>query len=159
MRFTRLRDLAGLALVAGLVSWLVIRQLYGDLPPFPVFVPVSLAVLAAVEAVLGFQLRARIARRPGTTRVHPLVAARAVALAKASSLVGALATGFWAGLVAYTLPERGYLAAAGADSRTGIVGMACGLLLAGAGLWLEHCCRTPGERPDNADDPPAQRAA
>ncbi len=155
MRFTRVRDLVGLAVAAGLVSWLVIRQVYGELPAFPVFVPVSLAVLAAVEVVLGLQLRARIARRPGTTPVPPLTAARAVALAKASSLVGALATGFWAGLLGYTLPNQDFLAAAGSDTRTGLVGVACGGLLTGAGLWLEHCCRAP-RRPD--DDPAARPA-
>ncbi len=148
-----MRDLVGLALAAGLVSWLVIRQVYGQLPTFPVFVPVSLAVLAAVEVVLGLQLRARIARRPGTTPVPPLIAARAVALAKASSLVGALATGCWAGLLGYTLPNQDFLAAAGADTRTGIVGVACGVVLTGAALWLEHCCRAPRCPDDQAARP------
>lgn len=148
MRFTRIRDLLGLALAAGLISWLVLRQVYGDLPTFPVYVPVSLLVLAAVELVLGVQLRSRIARRPGTTPVPPLTAARAVALAKASSLVGALATGFWAGLLAYTVPHQDFLAAAGSDTRTGIVGVACALALTAAALWLEHCCRAP-RRPDD----------
>ncbi|MEJ7702793.1 MAG: DUF3180 family protein [Geodermatophilaceae bacterium] len=50
--------------------------------------PLSLAVLAVVEFVLGAQLRSRIGRRPGTAPVLPLIAARAVALAKATSLVG-----------------------------------------------------------------------
>lgn len=145
-----MRDLAGLTLVAAVVSWLVIRQVYGELPPFPVFVPVSLVALAAVEVLLGLQLRARIAHRPGTKPVEPLTAARAVALAKASSLVGALATGFWAGLLVYTLPNQDFLAAAGSDTRTGIVGVACGVALTAAGLWLEHCCRAP-RRPDDQD--------
>lgn len=153
MRFTRVRDLVALAVAAGLVSWLVIRQVYGDLPPFPAFVPVSLVVLAAVEAVLGGQLRSRIQRRPGTAPVQPLVAARAVALAKASSLVGAAAAGFWCGLLLYTLPNVDFLAAAGPDTRTGVVGVSCAVALACAGLWLEHCCRTP-QRPD--DDEPAR---
>lgn len=126
-----------------MISWLVIRQLYGDLPPFPAFVPLSLAVLAVVEFVLGRQLRARISRRPGTTRVQPLVAARAVALAKATSLVGAAAVGFWAGLLLYVVPNIDFLAVAGADARTGIIGVVCALALVGAGLWLEHSCRTP----------------
>lgn len=156
MRFTRVRDLAGLVAVAALVSWLVVRQLYGELPLFPVFVPVSLAVLAAVEAVFGFQLRARIARRPGTEPVQPLVAARAVALAKASSLVGAVALGAWAGLLAYTVPNLDFLAAASSDTRTGVVGVACSAALVGAALWLEHCCRTP--RGPEDDDPPAARS-
>ncbi|CAN5310879.1 DUF3180 domain-containing protein [soil metagenome] len=155
MRFTRIQDLLGLAAVVAVVSWLVIRQVYGDLPPLPAFVSLSLLALAVVEIALGLQLRARIARRPGTEPVQPLVAARAVALAKASSLVGAAATGFWAGLLAHTVPNLGFLAAAGDDTRTGVVGVLCGLTLVGGGLWLEHCCRTP-DRPD--DDEPARPA-
>ncbi len=151
MRFTRLRDLVALAAVAALVSWLVIRQLYGDLPPFPAYVPLSLAVLALVELVLGWQLRSRIDRRPGTTPVQPLVAARAVALAKATSLVGAAAAGCWAGLLLYTLPNQDFLAVAAADSRTAVIGVLCSLAVVGAGLWLEYCCRTP----DRPDDEPA----
>lgn len=154
MRFTRVRDLLGLAAVVALVSWLVIRQLYGDLPPLPAFVSLSLVVLAAVEVVLGLQLRARILRRPGTDLVQPLLAARAVALAKASSLAGAAATGFWAGLLAFTVPNLGFLAAASADTRTGVVGVLCGVALVGGGLWLEHCCRAP-DRPDDESARPA----
>lgn len=155
MRFTRVRDLAGLTAVVALVSWLVIRQLYGDLPPFPAFVPLSLTILAAVEVVLGAQLRSRIGRRPGTTPLQPLVAVRAVALAKASSLVGAAAAGFWAGLLLHVVPNIDFLAAAGPDARTGAIGVVCALALAGAGLWLEYSCRAP-DRPD--DDEPARPA-
>ena len=155
MRFTRVRDLVGLAAVAALISWLVIRQLYGDLPPFPAFVPLSLAVLAVVEFVLGRQLRDRISRRPGTTRVQPLVAVRAVALAKATSLVGAAAAGFWAGLLLYVVPNIDFLAVADADARTGVIGVVCALVLVGAGLWLEYSCRAP-DRPN--DDEPASPA-
>lgn len=155
MRLTRIRDLFFLVVVAAVVSWLVIRQIYGDLPPFPAFVPLSLAILALVEFVLGWQLRSRISRRPGTAPVQPLVAARAVALAKASSLVGAAAAGFWSGLLLHVVPNVDFLAVAGADSRTGAVGVLCALSLVGAGLWLEYCCRAP-DRPD--DEELARRA-
>lgn len=155
MRFTRVRDLAGYAAAALLITWPVVRQVYGSLPPFPVVLPVSLGILAAVEAAYGTQLRARIQRRPGTARVPPLVAARAVALAKASSIVGAVAVGSWGGLLAHTLPQVGFLAAAGPDTVTGAVGVACGAGLAAAGLWLEHCCRTPGRPEDERGEPAA----
>lgn len=147
MTFTRIRDLVGYAAAALLITWLVVRQVYGSLPPFPVLVPVSLGLLAGVEVVHGSQLRARIQRRPGTAPVPLLVAARSVALAKASSIVGAVAVGCWGGLLAHTAPKVGYLAAAGPDTVTAVVGVACGAALGAAGLWLEHCCRTP-ERPD-----------
>lgn len=145
--FTRTRDLIALGVVVALLSWIVIRQVYGDLPPLRPALPISLVVLAAAEVGYGRLLKAGIARRPGTIPVQPLVAARVVALAKASSLVGAAATGFWTGLLLHTVPNLNYLAAASGDTRTGVIGVVCGLLLVGGALWLEHCCRAP-RRPD-----------
>jgi hypothetical protein len=140
---TRLRDLAAIAVVAAALSWLAVRQYYGDLPRLHWFVPLSLALLAFVEVLAGSQLRARIRRRPGTEPVHPLVAARSVALAKASAIVGAAMLGVWAGVLIYTLPRLGYLAAAGDDTRTAVVGVVAAAALTAAALWLEFCCRTP----------------
>ena len=57
------------------------------------------------------------ARRPGTRPVQPLVAARAVLVAKASALAGAIMAGAWAGLLAYVLPRSGDVAAAGGRHR------------------------------------------
>lgn len=147
---TKVRDLAGYAVAAGLLSWLVVRQWYGDLPRLSWFVPLSPALLALAEAIAGGRLRAGIRRRPGARPVRPLVAARSVALAKASSLVGALMLGLWGGLVAYALGQLTYLAAAPADARTAGVGIVAALCLVGAALWLEWCCRTP-RTPDNQD--------
>jgi hypothetical protein len=84
--------------------------------------------------------------------VVPLVVARLAALAKASSMGAAVCLGIYAALLAYTLPERDRLAAAGPDalvSGTGVVG---GLLLAAAALVLERACRTPD--PPGAPDRP-----
>jgi hypothetical protein len=140
---TRVRDLLAIAVIAAALSWLAVRTWYGDLPKLHWFVPLSLALLAFVEVVTGTQLRARIRRRPGTVPVPPLAAARALALAKASAIVGAGMTGLWAGLLLFTLPKLSYLAAAGDDSRTGSIGVVAGLALVGGALWLEFCCRTP----------------
>lgn len=148
---TRVRDLTGYALAAGLIGWLVVRQWYGDLPRLSWFLPLSLALLALAEAIAGAQLRARIRRRPGTRPVHPIVAARSVALAKASSLVGALMLGLWGGLLAYVLPKLDFLAAAGSDARTAGVGIGASVALVAAALWLEWCCRAP-TAPDDRDD-------
>ncbi|MCP2257921.1 Protein of unknown function (DUF3180) [Streptoalloteichus tenebrarius] len=152
MRFTRARDLVWVALVAGVVTHLVVRLAYGSLPALPTFAGVTLFLLAVVEVVLGFALRARIHRRPGTRPVQPLTAARSVALAKASSLLGALMVGVWAGVLGYVLPRRGDLASAARDSTTAIIGVVCALLLLGAALWLEYCCKTP-EGPEDRDAP------
>jgi hypothetical protein len=140
---TRLRDLAALAVVAGVLCWLVVRQWYGSLPRLHWFVPLSLGVLAVAELISGAQLRARIRRSPGTEPVDPLVAARQLALAKASALVGAAMLGGWAGLLAYLLPKLSTVTAARGDAVTSGVGVVCAALLVGGALWLEYCCRTP----------------
>jgi hypothetical protein len=144
---TRVRDLLAIAVVATGFGWLAVREWYGNLPQLRWFVPLSLALLAFAEVLAGTQLRARIRRRPGTEPVQPLVAARMLALAKASAIVGAAMTGLWAGLLLFTVPKLDYLAAAGNDTRTGVIGVVAALGLVGAALWLEFCCRTP-EPPD-----------
>jgi hypothetical protein len=66
-----------------------------------------------------------------------------LALAKASAIVGAAMVGVWVGLLLYVLPRLDYLAAAGNDTRTGVVGLVASATLVAAALWLEYSCRTP----------------
>jgi Protein of unknown function (DUF3180) len=148
---TRPRDLFAIALVTAVLANLLVRLGYGSLPQIPLFAGATLGVLGAAEAVGGNMLRARIRRRPGTLPVQPLVAARAVLLAKASSLAGAIMTGVWGGLLAHVLPLAGEVTAAGSDSVAGTVGILCALGLVAGALWLEHCCRTPDDPGDEPD--------
>ncbi|MDT7784174.1 MAG: hypothetical protein QOF58_2593 [Pseudonocardiales bacterium] len=147
MRFTRPRDLATIAIIAGLLTHLVLRLAYDSLPPLPRASGSTLLAIAAAELWLAFSLRARIQRKPGARPVQPLTAARAVVLAKASSVLGALMFGAWAGLLIYTIPVRDEFAAAGNDLFAGVVGMVSAIGLTAAALWLEHCCKTPTETP------------
>ncbi|HUQ57973.1 DUF3180 domain-containing protein [Lentzea sp.] len=149
MRFTRSRDLAAVAIIAGILAHLLLRLSYDTLPPLPVLAGSTLVVIAVVEVVLAFSLRARIQRRPGARPVQPLTAARAVALAKASSVLGALMFGAWAGLLIFVIPVRDSFPAASNDLVAAVVGMISALLLAAAALWLEHCCKTPTESSGN----------
>lgn len=151
MHPTRKRDLVLIAVGAGVIAWVVIRAAYGSLPTLRWFVPLSIGALAVIEATLGVQLRARIQRHRGAAMVDPLVAARAVALAKASSIVGAIMAGVWGGLLVYAVPRRDMLAAARSDTVVGAVGIVAAVALVGAALWLEHCCRTPDQ--DDRDLP------
>jgi hypothetical protein len=153
MRFTRIRDLVAVAVIAGVLVHLLVRLAYGSLPPLPTLAGITLLILAVIELVLGFNLRARINRKPGAAPVQPLTAARAVALAKASSLVGAIMVGAWAGVLGYVVPRRTEVAAAANDTPSGIVGVMCSAALVGAALWLEYCCKTP-ERPEDEDEYP-----
>lgn len=153
MRFTRARDLATACVVAIVVVYLAVRLLYGSLPPLPPLAGVTLLVLAIVEAALGTSLRGRIRRmaegRPVDGKpLQPLTVARAVALAKASSLLGAIMLGAWVGVLAYLLPLRTELSAAANDVPSGIIGVVCSIALIAAALWLEYCCRAPRDRGD-----------
>ena len=147
---TNPRDLAALTVAFAVISWLLVHRWYGSLPSLRWYVPISLAILGVAEFISGFQLRARIRRRPGVLPIDPLVAARQLALAKASALVGAGMLGAWTGLLIYLLPRRSTLAAASSDTVTATLGMISGAILVGAALWLEYCCRTP-KPPDSAD--------
>ncbi len=151
---TRPRHLLAIALVVAVLANLVFRLFYGSLPGFPLLGGMTLGVLGIAEAIGGRALRARIRRKPGTTPVQPLVAARAVLLAKASSVAGAVVGGGWLGLLVFTVPQAGTIQAAASDTAAAAVGLACALVLVGGALWLEYCCRTP----DDPDDPGPPRA-
>lgn len=140
---TRLRDLLGYAAGVALVAWLALRRWYGDIPGLTWFVPLSLLLLAVAETLAANDLRARIRGARDAPPLRPLVAARMLALAKASSLVGAVMLGIWAGLLVYVLPKRDFLAAARTDTATGLVGVGCAAALIAAALWLEFSCRAP----------------
>lgn len=155
MHFTRARDLVVTGLVAAGVVFLLMRVAYGDLPPLPTFAGVTLLVLGVVEVALGASLRSRIRKPEGGRPVQPLTAARAVALAKASSLLGAIMLGAWLGILVYLLPRRAEVAAAADDLPSAVVGLGCAAALIAAALYLEWCCRTPR---DQDNQPPEYRS-
>jgi hypothetical protein len=144
-------------------SWLLVRSVYGELPPLHWWLPTPLAVLAVAEAVGARTLRTRLralrearsARAPVATSdsrpvrpVEPLLVARLAVLAQASAYVGALFTGVWAGVMAHVGPAVGRLQAAGGDAVTAIIGIACSVALVVAALWLESVCKVPPETKD-----------
>lgn len=146
MRPTRPADLILVGLIAAVAVHLLVRTSYGSMPRLPLLAGVTLLVLAVAEVLVGNALQARIRRRPGTRPVQPLAAARAVVLAKASSLTGAIMAGAWLGVLAYVLPLRSEIAVAADDMASAAVGLVCALALVGGALWLERCCRTPDDR-------------
>lgn len=145
---TRVRDLSAIAAVVAVVVFVLVRVSYGSMPPLPILAGVVLYVLAALEVVIAFVVRSRVNDREiGAHRgqLHPITAARVLALAKASAILGALATGVWAGILAYLLTRQSELSAAREDLPSAIVGLIGGVLLAIAALWLEYCCRAPDD--------------
>ena len=150
MTFTRARDLVVAAVIAGVLVNLLLRLSYGDVPTLPQLAGTTLLFFAIAEVVLGNTLRARIQQRPGSRPVQALTAAKAVVLAKASSLAGAITGGAWLGVLSYVLPLRSQLASAASDTLTALIGALCAAALVAAALWLEYCCRTPNG-PDDTD--------
>lgn len=137
---------AGMAAAA--VAWLLISGFYADIPRLPWLPVATLAGLAVLEAYAAASTRARIDQKPGRERVNPLVVARYVVLAKASSLAGSIFAGFYAGVTIFLLIER--TRAAYDDLPAAVGGLVAALALVGAALWLERSCRVP-ERPDEDD--------
>jgi len=145
---------AALALLAG---WLLVSQFYGEtLPRLTLYPSFTLILLAAGEGITARSTRSRIERKRGTEPVEPLMVARLAALAKASSLAGALLAGGYAGILGWAYFQRDWLAAAADAVPTAAVGMVASVLLVGAGLWLENACRIPKGPDDDAeaDAPP-----
>ncbi|WP_405179290.1 DUF3180 domain-containing protein [Nocardia sp. NBC_01377] len=149
---TRVLDLVADFLVATIAAWIATRVAYSSFPPISVLAGASLYPVAAIEVALAFVIRARVNDREigdGRHQLHPITVARAVALAKASAHVGAIASGIWLGFLFWVFPQRGTLRAATADSPGAIVGLLAGAALVGAALWLEYCCRAPEDPTDD----------
>jgi uncharacterized protein (DUF983 family) len=155
MRPTSVSVLVVAALAAAAVGWLMLSIFKYSLVPLLPWSPVIvLAAIATVEGVLAQNTSARIQRKPGTARVDPLAVARYVALAKASSVVGALWAGYSASLLTWLATET--TQEARDDRPVAIAGLVVGALLVVAALWLERACRVPPD-PDRQDDNDADR--
>lgn len=149
---TKLRDLVVIAVIVAVTAWILVRYNYGSLPPMPLLAGLVLYILAALEVVIAFIVRNRVASRDvGRARgqLHPLTAARVLALAKASAILGAIAAGVWTGLLLFLLTQHD-LSAADHDRPGAIIGLVGGIVLVVAALWLEYCCRAPDDPTDDA---------
>jgi hypothetical protein len=150
---TRKRDLAAATVIAAILGYAAVRSAYHWFPPITIWTGLSLLGLAAVEAPWAFYVRSKIGDgkigdAPG--RLHPLAVARAVMISKASALVGALALGWWVGVLVFLLPKRDETFA-GANILGTVVAAVSALALVVAALWLQHCCESPDEPPEDAD--------
>lgn len=152
MTLTQPRQLIAAALVAGVLAYLGIRLAYGSLPRLPLLAGVTLLALALIDVVIAVLIRPRIKHQPGTEPVDALAAARMVALAKASSMAGAIMFGLWLGVLGFVLPLMTSVEAAGSDTGSAVIGLISAAALVGAGLWLENCLRNPDEPDEPLDD-------
>ncbi|WP_243791207.1 DUF3180 domain-containing protein [Saccharopolyspora gloriosae] len=152
MTFTQARQLMLAALIAAVLAYVGSRLAYGGLPRLPALAGATLLVIAVVDVLLAVALRPRIRRKPGTEPVDALPAARAVALAKASSMAGSIMGGVWIGLLGHLLPLQDTMQAARDDMTAAVIGLISALALVAAGLWLEHCLRNPDDPEEPYDD-------
>ncbi|MCW2901373.1 MAG: hypothetical protein JWO67_3638 [Streptosporangiaceae bacterium] len=150
MKATRPAVLTAIVVGVALVTWAVVRLAYVSLPPLPWTAVPTLLLLALGEAFTGITLRGRIAHKPDTKPVEPMVVARMAALAKASSHAAAVLAGVFGGFVLYlaasldkTTPRHDFFVSVGT--------FVAAVILVGAALVLEYCCRVPKE-PDEEQD-------
>ncbi|UBU13268.1 DUF3180 domain-containing protein [Nonomuraea gerenzanensis] len=151
MKPTHPGPLVGIVVVVALLTWLVIRPVYSDLPLMPWTAIPTVLLLAIGEAYSGWATRARIARKPGTKPVEPLAVARLAALAKASAYAGAVFGGVFAGFALHTAqlldretPRGEFFVVTGSF-------VSCVVLICAA-LYLEHSCRIPKEPEERTRD-------
>ncbi len=160
MSYTQVRHLLLAGAIAAIIVFGLVRVSYGSLPSLPLFAGATLLVVAAVDLGVALTLGARIQRREGRDPVEALTAARALALAKASSMAGAIMSGVWVGMLGYLAPQAAAVAEARSDSGAAVIGLISALLLLGAGLFLERRLRNPDEprdRDEAESDPGGHR--
>ncbi len=151
---TRPVTLVVLDVLSAVVAWLVIRVTFATWPLLPYSAIPALLFLAVGEALVGRNLKARLAGRRTGKPLEPIAVARVAALAKASSHAAAVFGGISAGFFVYvsgmldkSVPRHDALA-------SGFTVLSAVVLVLAA-LYLESCCRAPDKGQDeDRDEPP-----
>jgi hypothetical protein len=173
---TRLRALAATTALAMALSYVVLRlwDHLGTIPAVPISAPITLAVLAAAVFAVALGLRSRFAahrearlraatgqpaERPDrpVKPIDPLQAARALVLAKAAGLVGAVLGGAYGGY-ALLLVDRLDVDILRTRAITCGFAFLAGVALILAALLLERILRVPPESPATPSENLASRA-
>ncbi|MDH6568699.1 membrane protein DedA with SNARE-associated domain [Streptomyces sp. SAI-117] len=153
MRELRIRLLAGVFVVAGILSWAGARlwNSIGTLPSVPLAAPIVLALIAVVLMATALSIRARLKaqreRVPEAKGVDPLMAARAVVFGQASALVAALVSGMYGGTGVFLLEYLDIPARRDQAIYAGFSVIA-GIAVIAAAIFLERVCKLPED-----DDP------
>lgn len=160
LRELRVRTLAGLFLVAGVLSWSGARlwSALATLPRVPLAAPIVLALIAVVLLATALSIRARLKaqreRRPGAKGVDPLMAARAVVFAHASALVAALVSGMYGGTGVFLLESLDIPARRDQAVYAGFSVLA-GIAVIVVAFFMERVCKLP----EDDDEPGNGNAA
>ncbi|MET9364686.1 DUF3180 domain-containing protein [Streptomyces sp. NPDC006632] len=153
MKQLRLGVLAGLFVIAGVLSWAGARlwDAVATLPSVPIAAPIVLAVIAVILLATALSIRSRLRaqreRRPGAKGVEPLMAARAVVFGQASALVAALVCGMYGGTGVYLLS---YLDVPSRRDQAIYAGFSvlAGIAVVAAAFFLERVCKLPEDEDD-----------
>ncbi|GGU21256.1 DUF3180 domain-containing protein [Streptomyces violascens] len=154
MKQLRLGVLAGLFVVAGVLSWAAARlwDSVSTLPSVPIAAPIVLGVIAVILLATALSIRSRLRaqreRRPEAKGVEPLMAARAVVFGQASALVAALVCGMYGGTGVYLLSYLDVPARRDQAIYAGFSVLA-GIGVVAAALFLERICKLPEDEDDN----------
>jgi hypothetical protein len=158
----RIRVLAGVFVVAGILSWAGARlwNSLGTLPSVPVAAPIVLALIAVVIAATALSIRARLKaqreRQADAKGVDPLMAARAVVFGQASALVAALVAGMYGGTGVFLLESLDIPARRDQAIYAGFSVLA-GIGVIAAAIFLERVCKLPED--DDTNGPGTAPAA
>ncbi|MEU6916101.1 DUF3180 domain-containing protein [Streptomyces olindensis] len=161
MRELRIRLLAGVFVVAGVLSWGGARlwNSVGTLPSVPLAAPIVLALIAVVLLATALSLRARLKaqreRQPDAKGVDPMMAARAVVFGHASALVAALVSGMYGGTGVFLLESLDIPARRDQAIYAGF-SVVAGIGVIAAAIFLERVCKLPeDDEHDGAGAAPA----
>ncbi|MEV6023753.1 DUF3180 domain-containing protein [Streptomyces sp. NPDC052036] len=156
MRELRIRTLAAVFVMAGVLSWAAARlwSAVGTLPRVPLAAPIVLALIAVVLLATALSLRARFKaqreRRLEAKGVDPLMAARAVVFGQASALVAALVAGMYGGAGVFLLESLDVPTTRDQAIYAGFSVLA-GIAVIAAAFFLERVCRLPDDDEQNGD--------
>ncbi|MGI5138035.1 MULTISPECIES: DUF3180 domain-containing protein [unclassified Streptomyces] len=148
MRELRIRTLAAVFVVAGVLSWAAARlwNAVGTLPRVPLAAPIVLALIAVVLLATALSLRSRLKaqreRRPGAKGVEPLMAARAVVFGQASALVASLVAGMYGGTGVFLLESLDLPTRRDQAIYAGL-SVVAGIAVIAAAFFLERVCKLP----------------
>ncbi|WP_328425107.1 DUF3180 domain-containing protein [Streptomyces sp. NBC_00443] len=154
MRELRIRLLAGVFIVAGVLSWAGARlwNAVGTLPSVPLAAPIVLAVIAVILLATALSIRARLKaqreRHPEAKGVDPLMAARAVVFGQSSALVAALVAGMYGGAGVFLLESLDIPARRDQAIYAGF-SVVAGIGVIAAAIFLERVCKLPEDDEHN----------
>ncbi len=149
----RARALFLVALVAGGLSWIVLRLWMntGHLLPQASLLGLGLFVALGVGLYLAGRPVRRLVSGTATRRVHPLYAARVLALAQAAALAGAATLGWYVAQILLGLPDADVPSQQTQILQLGVLGLGA-VGLSAVGLLVQRMCRLDDEPPAQDDD-------